>query len=104
MKRNLHYRLVFILLVLVVSVVLSYPPSDKINLGLDLKGGIHLVLQVKTEDAFEAETSQRREIIEADLKVEQIVFTRTQVTEDFGIEIIGALRDQEDQLEVYYVS
>lgn len=101
MKRNLHYRLIFIVLVFVVSVFLSYPPSEKINLGLDLKGGIHLVLQVKTEDAFEAETSQRREMIEADLKAEQIVFTRTQVTEDFGIEIIGALQDQEDQLEVY---
>ena len=101
MKRNLHYRLIFVLLVFVVSIVLSYPPSDKINLGLDLRGGIHLVLQVKTEDAFEAETSQRREMIEADLKEEKIVFTRTQVTEDFGIDVIGALQDQQRQLEIY---
>ena len=101
MKRNLHYRLIFILLVLVVGIVLSYPPSEKINLGLDLKGGIHLVLQVKTEDAFEVETSQRLEMIEADLKEEKIVYTRAQVTEDFGINIIGALQEQEDQLEVY---
>ena len=101
MKRNLHYRLIFILLVLVVCIVLSYPPSEKINLGLDLKGGIHLVLQVKTEDAFEVETSQRLEMIEADLKEEKIVYTRAQVTEDFGINIIGALQEQEDQLEVY---
>ena len=101
MKLNLGYRLIFILLVFVVSVVLSYPPSEKINLGLDLKGGIHLVLLVKTEDAFEIETSQRREMIEADLKEENLVFTRTQVTEDFGIEIIGVLQDQERLLEIY---
>ncbi|MEE8349532.1 MAG: protein translocase subunit SecD [Acidobacteriota bacterium] len=101
MKRNLNYRLILIVLVLVISIYLSYPPSEKINLGLDLKGGIHLVLQVNTEDAFEVETSQKRETFEADLKAEGIVFTRTQVTEDFGIDIIGALPDQEDKLEVY---
>ncbi len=36
----------------------AYPPKDTINLGLDLRGGIHLVLDVVTEDALRAETDK----------------------------------------------
>jgi preprotein translocase subunit SecD len=32
-----------------------YPPGEAINYGLDLSGGIHLVLQVQTDDAIKAE-------------------------------------------------
>jgi preprotein translocase subunit SecD len=31
-----------------------FPVQKKVNLGLDLKGGIHLVLQVKTDDAIKS--------------------------------------------------
>ncbi len=99
MKRNLQYRLILILVVLLGSILLFYPPSQKIKLGLDLKGGIHLVLQVVTRDALEAKVAQLREVIEADLRENDIVFTRTRVTEDLEIEILGVLRDQQAQLE-----
>ena len=32
------------------------PPSTKIKLGLDLKGGVHLVLKVETDEALKVET------------------------------------------------
>ena len=101
MKRNLTYRAVVILVVLVASFFLFYPPSRKINLGLDLKGGIHLVLQVLTDDAFEVEISQMRDRIEDDLEQEQIVYDRTRATDDFGIEILGVLQEQQQNLETY---
>ena len=56
MKRNLLWRGLLILAVAVVCFFLAYPPQEKINLGLDLQGGMHLVLQVHTEDALRAET------------------------------------------------
>ena len=56
MKRNLLWRGLLILAVAVVCIALAYPPQKKINLGLDLQGGMHLVLQVHTEDALRAET------------------------------------------------
>ena len=56
MKTNLFWRGLVILAVAVIAVVLAYPPQKKINLGLDLQGGMHLVLQVHTEDALRAET------------------------------------------------
>ncbi len=52
MKRNLVIRAVVVIAVLAIATFLSYPPFDKgeqkgkINLGLDLKGGVHLVWQV----------------------------------------------------------
>ena len=49
MGKSLRNRLLTIFAVIVASVFLIYPPSKKINLGLDLKGGMHLVLGVKTE-------------------------------------------------------
>src|SRR6185295_19434971 len=56
MKRPLLWRGILILVVTVVFLALFYPPKKKINLGLDLQGGMHLVLQVHTEDALRAET------------------------------------------------
>ncbi|HXU47172.1 MAG TPA: protein translocase subunit SecD [Thermoanaerobaculia bacterium] len=56
MKSNLMGRGLFILAVLVVSVALFYPLDKKISLGLDLQGGMHLMLQVRTDDALRAES------------------------------------------------
>ncbi len=55
MNRKLLGRGLVILASVVVAVILAYPPKEKINLGLDLQGGMHLVLQVHTEDAVRAE-------------------------------------------------
>ena len=112
MKRNIKYRALFVVAVIVICV--SYLcvsrsagrwklhlPFEKINLGLDLKGGIHLVLQVTTADAFEAEANEIRDRIQSDLRERGVVFTSTRVTEDFRVEILGILRDQEDALEDY---
>jgi preprotein translocase subunit SecD len=56
MKGSLLWRGILILAVAAIAVMLAYPPKKKINLGLDLQGGMHLVLQVHTEDALRAET------------------------------------------------
>ena len=56
MNRNLLWRGLLILASILAAVGAAYPPQQKINLGLDLRGGMHLVLQVHTEDALRAET------------------------------------------------
>jgi len=53
--KKLLWRIALIVIVIVVSVVSLYPPAKKIHLGLDLRGGIHLVLRVNTDDAIKAE-------------------------------------------------
>jgi preprotein translocase subunit SecD len=55
-NKNLRWKIILILAVIGVSVWLFYPPQQKIKLGLDLKGGVHLVLRVQTDDALKLET------------------------------------------------
>ena len=59
-RKELQVRAVFYGAVFIACGVAIWPPFDKdgtpgkIHLGLDLKGGIHLVLQVVIEDAYNA--------------------------------------------------
>nr|MCU0564036.1 protein translocase subunit SecD [Desulfobacterales bacterium] len=60
MKR-FSIRLVIVLAVIAAAVLYCIPtfhpelwPHKKINLGLDLQGGMHLVLEVNTEKVIEA--------------------------------------------------
>ncbi|MBI2821776.1 MAG: protein translocase subunit SecD, partial [Acidobacteria bacterium] len=58
MSKKSSRRILIILTVLGLSFYFFYPPRERIKLGLDLQGGIHLVLQVVTQDALEAEVNQ----------------------------------------------
>lgn len=58
MKKNLRWKLLLVVAVIAVCIIFAYPPGEKIQLGLDLSGGIHLVLQVMTDDAIDQETDQ----------------------------------------------
>lgn len=56
MDTSLKARGILILIVLVAAGIFLYPPQEKINLGLDLRGGSHLVFQVETDQALATET------------------------------------------------
>jgi len=53
-RKDLKYKLLLIAAVVAVASYLVFPVREKVRLGLDLKGGIHLVLQVRTDDAIKA--------------------------------------------------
>jgi preprotein translocase subunit SecD len=80
MNKKLKYRVLLITLVLVISCVMLF--LKDINLGLDLRGGVHLVLQVETEEALEEELNQTRERIETALRDLEIVFSDVTVQEN----------------------
>ncbi len=50
MNRKIIYRLIFILGLVGFFAYYAFPLDKRINLGLDLKGGMHLLLKVDTED------------------------------------------------------
>jgi preprotein translocase subunit SecD len=60
---GLKWRVVILLGVLALCAALAYPPRDTIRLGLDLKGGIHMVMRVKAADAVKAELDLSQERI-----------------------------------------
>ena len=49
MSKKLQFRIFIVLAVLAASIYFTFPIEKRINLGLDLKGGMHLVLRVELE-------------------------------------------------------
>ena len=81
MNKNLTPKIILIIAVLLVflfgifGIPKSFTPAgllaamqERIHLGLDLKGGTHLILQVQVNDAVNAETDRAVERLKDDLK------------------------------------
>lgn len=68
MSKNLRWKVLTIVVVIAGSIALFYPPQQRVRLGLDLKGGVHLVLQVHTDDALRLETETTAERIRETLQ------------------------------------
>ena len=60
MNKKLRWKVILVAAVILLAAFLFYPPGEKIHLGLDLKGGMHLVLQVVTDDAVNNEADQNQ--------------------------------------------
>ncbi len=58
MKDGLLWRGILIALVIGAMCLLAFPLDESVKLGLDLRGGIHLVLEVRAEDALRAEAEK----------------------------------------------
>jgi preprotein translocase subunit SecD len=68
--KNLLWRFGLIAVVVGLSVFFLYPPEERIHLGLDLRGGIHLVLRVNTEDAIKAELDDAAQRLVSEARTE----------------------------------
>ena len=77
--KNFSWKLILVFAVIVATFVYVLPtfkpelwPHKKINLGLDLQGGMHLVLEVDTFKAVESQVERISEEIRDQLRKEQI--------------------------------
>jgi preprotein translocase subunit SecD len=94
MTKNLQYRVAIIVAVVALAVWAFYPPGQKINLGLDLKGGVHLVLRVQTDDALKLETDTTVERLRDTLTRAGVAFTRLETTSPTEFVVEGIQNDQ----------
>ena len=89
MKKNLNNKIALIIAVLVIFVygifgvpsgvsgkALTEAMAKRIHLGLDLRGGVHLILQVVVEEAVNAETDNTVGRIQQDLKTANLSFSQ----------------------------
>src|SRR3989449_2875867 len=76
MPRNLRTRAAVVLVVLLGSLWYLYPPKKAINLGLDLQGGIHLVLGVETDKHVASQTDRAAEDLKATLERKGLALKR----------------------------
>jgi len=91
---NLKLRWVFILLVIGFSVFSMFPLNEKLKLGLDLQGGMHVVLGVDTEKAVEAKVESITNQLRKELNAENIDFSYVQKTDKEKINV--ALKNAEN--------
>ncbi len=93
MNKNLRWKVLLIVAVVALAVWSFYPPAQKVSLGLDLKGGVHLVLRVKTDDALRLETETTVERLRDTLTRANVTYTKLEGTgTEFRVE--GVQNDQ----------
>ena len=101
MKKNLNGKIAAIVAVLVICVygIFGVPSgvsgkalmdamSKRIHLGLDLRGGVHLILQVMVAEAVSAETDNTVGRIQQDLKTADLSFSQVYKPDPAKPEII----------------
>lgn len=98
MRTDIRVRVVLIFAVLALCIWSIYPPGETIKLGLDLKGGVHLVLRVQTDDALLLQTQAAVERLRTAMRESGTSFMRADATgpTEFviaGLEDTGPLRD-----------
>lgn len=95
MQKNLKWKLILILAFMAICAYFFVSPKEKgklfsrLNLGLDLKGGMHLVLQVVTDDALDQELRQDAERISQELKSKKTSFASSKKGSGYTVEIAG---------------
>jgi preprotein translocase subunit SecD len=105
MSRNLKWKLLLILFITAVALIYLAPsvvgeirgflgkilPQRKIHLGLDLQGGMHLVLEVEAQKAVESYVERMRGDLKEDLKRKRIYAPRIErVNGDrLSLEVLG---------------
>lgn len=110
MNKNIRWKVIFILAVLVLFTAVGVYPivasqygikspgfliDKQLKLGLDLKGGVHLVLRVESEDALRLETQTQMERLREALKTANVnVMALTQVSStQFKVDGVPAEQD-----------
>ncbi|HYB94315.1 MAG TPA: protein translocase subunit SecD [Vicinamibacterales bacterium] len=97
MAKNLRWKVLFILGVVALSIFLFYPPSQKVKLGLDLKGGVQLVLRVQTDDALRLETQTTADRLAEQLKQKNITVGGITVNNASSFTVTGVPPDKDTE-------
>src|SRR5947207_11360402 len=108
--QNLRWKLITVLAVFVIFAAVGVYPivaahygiksprflTDKqLKLGLDLKGGVHLVLRVQTDDALRALTDSESERLREELQKRGIPVTSITVTDPAHFRVEGVPPDKD---------
>jgi preprotein translocase subunit SecD len=93
MMKNLQWRIGLIVAVIGLSVWAFVPPAQKVKLGLDLKGGVHLVLRVKTDDALKVETDTTVDRLRDNLTRNGVAFSKVETASPTEFRVEGLQDD-----------
>lgn len=92
---SLTWRGLVVLGAVVLAGIAVYPPKQKINLGLDLQGGIHLVLKVETGDALASETDKDMQRLQQEAVAGGAAAAATERTSETSFRVTGVSLDKD---------
>jgi preprotein translocase subunit SecD len=92
---NLRWRILLIVVIIGACLWAIIPPSKKIRLGLDLKGGVHLVLRVQTDQALLLETQTSAERLRESVEKAGITGATFKTLDATSFEVAGIPPAQE---------
>ena len=98
MNRNLLMRGLLVVVVVATCAFWAFPLGESIHLGLDLRGGIHLVLEVLTDDALRAEAQKDIDSIVQELEEKGAPGVTGLVDSPVSFRLTGLAAGQEDLL------
>ncbi len=98
MNKSLGWKIGLIVVVIGFSIWMLYPLKEKINLGLDLRGGMHLILQVKTDEAIAVQTDTSATQLKSLFKDGSIKYERILRKSFNRIELSGTLFEDEKKI------
>src|ERR1043165_163591 len=108
--QTLRWKIITVAAVFIVFVALGVYPilatryhlpapgwlmDKQLKLGLDLKGGVHLVLRVQTDDALRVESQTEMERLREELTTRHIPYTNMTVPAPTQFRVEGIPQDQD---------
>lgn len=97
--QNLKWKVILVLVLTAIAIYGIYPPGQKIKLGLDLKGGIHLVAEVKIDEALAGYTDKTAQNLRSELQTKSITFTNIVRQGNTSLVIDGVNPEQQANLK-----
>jgi len=111
-KKNLLGKSIFAIALVVLVGWCAYPPKEKVKLGLDLRGGIHLVLEVETSTALKGELSEMKTRLADLLHDHDIPVESERVADDLSVRFVlpstsakdsalSEFKDEQNRFNIY---
>jgi preprotein translocase subunit SecD len=88
-KNPLLGKLILIAVIVAGAFAFGFPPKERINLGLDLRGGAHILMQVLTETALEYQLGLTQNWLGNGLKEKELAYDSILSTGAATLEIRG---------------
>jgi preprotein translocase subunit SecD len=103
LKGDLKWKIPLIVIFVLFSVWYLFPLDEAINLGLDLQGGLHLVLEVQADTVVENEVVRVKDALSRDLKRKRIKFDSLVVTAENALKITASTPEDLTKINEYIV-